>query len=32
VGVGRTKPDAFGSSKHAADDLPDIVVAMPGAG
>jgi hypothetical protein len=30
--VGRTKPTEFGSSKHAADDLPDITVAMPGAG
>jgi hypothetical protein len=30
--VGRTKPDAFGSKSHAADDLPEVTVAMPGAG
>jgi hypothetical protein len=30
--VGRKKPDVFGSSHHASDDLPDVTVAMPGAG
>jgi hypothetical protein len=30
--VGRTKPDAFGSKSHAAEDLPEVTVAMPGAG
>jgi hypothetical protein len=30
--VGRTKPDRFGSKSHAAEDLPEITVAMPGAG
>jgi hypothetical protein len=30
--VGRAKPTEFGSNAHAADDLPDVTVAMPGAG
>jgi hypothetical protein len=30
--VGRTKPSQFGSKANSADDLPEITVAMPGAG
>jgi hypothetical protein len=30
--VGRTKPAVFGSKANAADDLPEVTVAMPGAG
>jgi hypothetical protein len=30
--VGRTKPERFGSRAHASDDLPEVTVAMPGAG
>jgi hypothetical protein len=30
--VGRTKPSAFGSKANSSADLPDVVVAMPGAG
>ena len=30
--VGRTKPSEFGSKANAADDLPEVTVAMPGAG
>jgi hypothetical protein len=30
--VNRKKPSAFGSKAHGAEDLPDVVVAMPGAG
>jgi hypothetical protein len=30
--VGRTKPSEFGSNANAADDLPEVTVAMPGAG
>jgi hypothetical protein len=30
--AGHTKPDKFGSKSHASEDLPEVTVAMPGAG